>query len=105
MRIKSYFAESVQSAIGPAPKEFGDDVTLVMSHASALEARHLSEYDIVFAVDEAGQSESLAGATAQLEKTNAPILEMKAAVTPECVPPSKPRFTPAEMAFVLSVSR
>jgi hypothetical protein len=27
-----------------------------------------------------------------------------AAVTPEPAPPSKPRFTPAEIAFVLSVS-
>ena len=44
MRIKSYFAASVQSAIGLARREFGDDVTLVTSHASALEARHLGEY-------------------------------------------------------------
>jgi hypothetical protein len=70
MRIKSYFAASVQSAIGLARREFGDDVTLVTSHASALEARHLGEYEVVFAVDEAVPSESPAGTTAQIEETN-----------------------------------
>jgi hypothetical protein len=73
MRIKSYFAVSVQSAISLARKELGDDVTLVTSHASALELRHLGEYEVVFAVDEAVQSESLAGATAPLEKTLPPM--------------------------------
>ena len=52
MRIKSYFAPSVQSAIGLARKEFGDDVTLVTSHAASLESRHLGDYEVVFAVDE-----------------------------------------------------
>ena len=70
MRIKSYFAASVQSAISLARREFGDDVTLVTSHASALEARHLGEYEVVFAVDEAVPSESPAGTTAQIEETN-----------------------------------
>jgi len=70
MRIKSYFAASVQSAIGLARREFGDDVTLVTSHASALEARHLGEYEVVFAVDEAVPSESPAGTTAQIDETN-----------------------------------
>ena len=52
MRIKSYFAPSVQSAIGLARKEFGDDVTLVTSHASSLETRHLGEYEVVFAIED-----------------------------------------------------
>ena len=52
MRIKSYFAPSVQSAIGLARKEFGDDVTLVTSHAASLESRHLGDYEVVFAVEE-----------------------------------------------------
>src|SRR5450631_372185 len=72
MRIKSFFAASVQSAIGLARKEFGDDVTLVTSHAS-LELRHLGEYEVVFAVDESVQFESLAGGAAQLEKTIPPM--------------------------------
>lgn len=52
MRIKSYFAPSVQSAIAKARREFGDDVTLVTSHVAALDARHLGEYEVVFAIDE-----------------------------------------------------
>lgn len=52
MRIKSYFASSVQSAISLARKDFGDEVTLVTSHAAALESRHLGDYEVVFAVDE-----------------------------------------------------
>jgi hypothetical protein len=52
MRIKSYFAPSVQSAISLARKEFGDEVTLVTSHAAPLESRHLGDYEVVFAVDE-----------------------------------------------------
>ena len=52
MRIKSYFAPSVQSAISTARKEFGDEVTLVTSHAAALESRHLGDYEVVFAVEE-----------------------------------------------------
>src|SRR5579884_3265125 len=52
MRIKSYFASSVQSAIAIARKEYGDDVTLVTSHTAPLESRHLGDYEVVFAVDE-----------------------------------------------------
>lgn len=52
MRIKSYFAPSVQTAIALARKEFGDDVTLVTSHVAALDNRHLGEYEVVFAIEE-----------------------------------------------------
>jgi hypothetical protein len=51
MRIKSYFAHSVQAAISLARHEFGDNVTLVTSHVAAPDARHLGEYEVVFAVD------------------------------------------------------
>lgn len=52
MRIKSYFAPSVQAAIALARKEFGDDVTLVTSHVASLDNRHLGEYEVVFAIEE-----------------------------------------------------
>jgi hypothetical protein len=58
MRIKSYFASSVQSAIATARKEFGDEVTLVTSHTAALESRHLGDYEVVFAVEEAPEPEA-----------------------------------------------
>jgi hypothetical protein len=178
MRIKSYFAPSVQSAIGLARKEFGDDVTLVTSHAASLESRHLGDYEVVFAVDEiAAQTESeptpavvstvepevskefksllqeaivappsmhegLADKFEHLrscfieigieppmvralmtmvercvplsarellpevDTVPEPVVEEAAAVAvkAELIAPIKPRFTPAEMAFVLSVS-
>jgi hypothetical protein len=52
MRIKSYFAPSVQAAIALARKEFGDGVTLVTSHVAAPENRGAGEYEVVFAIDE-----------------------------------------------------
>lgn len=52
MRIKSYFAPSVQAAIALARKEFGDRVTLVTSHVAAPENRGAGEYEVVFAIDE-----------------------------------------------------
>jgi hypothetical protein len=52
MRIKSYFAPSVQAAIAIARKEFGDCVTLVTSHVASLDNRHLGEYEVVFAIEE-----------------------------------------------------
>lgn len=52
MRIKSYFAPSVQAAIALARKEFGDGVTLVTSHVASLDNRHLGEYEVVFAIEE-----------------------------------------------------
>jgi flagellar biosynthesis GTPase FlhF len=57
MRIKSFFAPSVQSAISSARKEFGDDVTLVTSHTASLESRHLGDYEVVFAVEEPAEAE------------------------------------------------
>lgn len=79
MRIKSYFAPSVQSAISTARKEFGDEVTLVTSHTAALESRHLGDYEVVFAVDEP---------TAQPEP--AQIIKASAAVAPPPPPPPMP---------------
>jgi flagellar biosynthesis GTPase FlhF len=52
MRIKSYFAPSVQAAIALARKEFGDGVTLVTSQVAAPENRASGEYEVVFAVEE-----------------------------------------------------
>jgi hypothetical protein len=52
MRIKSYFAPSVQAAIALARKEFGEGVTLVTSHVASLESRDLGEYEVVFAIEE-----------------------------------------------------
>ena len=79
MRIKSYFAPSVQSAISIARKEFGDDVTLVTSHTAALESRHLGDYEVVFAVDEVNQALPLEVAAAQAEVKKGSTQVIKAA--------------------------
>ena len=84
MRIKSYFAPSVQSAIATARKEFGDDVTLVTSHTAALESRHLGDYEVVFAVEEATQP-----ATA----TSAPMTPIKS----EAKLPASPKKNVAQV--------
>ncbi len=52
MRLKSYFAPSVQAAIGMARREFGDEITLVTSHVAPADARQLGEYEVVFDVEE-----------------------------------------------------
>ena len=64
MRIKSYFAPSVQAAIALARKEFGDDVTLVTSHVASLDNRHLGEYEVVFAIEETIAQEPVVDAPA-----------------------------------------
>ncbi len=49
MRLKSYFAATVEAAVGEARKELGDEALLVNSRKSPPEARHLGEYEVVFA--------------------------------------------------------
>src|ERR1700684_1665944 len=51
MRIKSYFAGSIQTAMRQARDEFGDDVMLVTSRVTDPALRHLGEYEVVLAVD------------------------------------------------------
>jgi flagellar biosynthesis protein FlhF len=51
VRMKSYFANSVQVAMEEARREMGADATLVTSHSTGPEARHLGEYEVVFATD------------------------------------------------------
>src|SRR6185369_16471741 len=49
MKIKSYFAGSVEAAINHAKQELGEDAMLMNSRKSMPEARHLGEYEVVFA--------------------------------------------------------
>jgi flagellar biosynthesis protein FlhF len=49
--MKSYFANSVQVAMDQARREIGADATLVTSHATGPEARHLGQYEVVFATE------------------------------------------------------
>jgi flagellar biosynthesis protein FlhF len=49
--MKSYFANSFRVAMDQARKELGPDAMLVTTRAAAVEARHLGEYEVVFAAD------------------------------------------------------
>ena len=48
MRLKSYFAESVDQAISRASKELGPEAMLVYSREAHPEARYLGSYEVVF---------------------------------------------------------
>ena len=50
MKLKSFFASSVQAALGMAREELGADALLVNSRKSPPEAKHLGEYDVVAAL-------------------------------------------------------
>lgn len=49
MRLKSYFAASVESAMNQARQELGQEAMLLDSHRSGPESRHLGEYEVVCA--------------------------------------------------------
>jgi flagellar biosynthesis protein FlhF len=48
LRVKSYFASSVQTAIEQASREMGPDALLLNSRPAPPEARHLGEFEVVF---------------------------------------------------------
>ena len=49
MRLKSYYAGTVESAMRIARQELGEDAMLMNSRKVPAEARHLGEYEVVFA--------------------------------------------------------
>jgi flagellar biosynthesis protein FlhF len=60
MRIKSYFAAAVEDAMAQAREELGPEAMLVNSRKAPPEARHLGEYEVVFAVESVpGQPEGV----------------------------------------------
>lgn len=50
MRIKSFYASSVEGAVALARREMGAEAMLVESRKAPLEARHLGEYEVVCAL-------------------------------------------------------
>src|SRR5215510_14773784 len=50
MRVKSYYANSVDAAIGQASAELGADAVLMHSRKTPAELRHLGPYEVVFAL-------------------------------------------------------
>lgn len=47
MRIKSYFASSVQAAMRQAHEDLGADAVLIESHATSAETAHLGQFEVV----------------------------------------------------------
>ena len=50
LKIKSYFAPSVEQAIQEARRELGQEAVLITARRSALEASHRGAYEVVFGV-------------------------------------------------------
>jgi hypothetical protein len=87
MRIKSYFAPSVQAAIALAHKEFGHGVTLITSHVTSLENRHLGDYEVVFAIEEEGEA---AAPEMEAAAAAAPVTEPSVSESVPATPPAPP---------------
>lgn len=83
MRIKSYYARTVEDAIASARQELGDEAMLVQSRRSLSEARHQGEYEVVFVTEAAPglaempavRTESAAATSA--ERLSADVSELK----------------------------
>jgi len=56
MKIKSYYASSVEQAIQKARQELGTEAMLVTSRRAAAEARHLGAYEVVFGAPDSGEN-------------------------------------------------
>jgi flagellar biosynthesis protein FlhF len=64
MTIKSYFSRTIEEAMAQASQELGPEAMLVNTRKAPPEARHLGEYEVVFATDAQGSSLSQAGTQA-----------------------------------------
>ena len=62
MKIKSYFARTVEGAMATARQELGSDAMLVNSRKTSLETRHMGEYEVVFATVAPGAEAAVAAA-------------------------------------------
>ena len=81
MRLKSYFAGTVESAMCLARQEMGEEAMLVNSRRSQPEARHLGAYEVVFAASQDPALEAAAARTAAAARP-AKVEEAPAPATP-----------------------
>src|SRR6478609_6411166 len=72
MRLKSYFAGTVESAIRLARQEMGEEAMLVNSRRALPEARHMGAYEVVFASSQEPAIRPMAAKTAQAEEVAPP---------------------------------
>ncbi len=64
MRLKSYFAGTVEAAMRLARRELGEEALLMNSRSAPPEARHLGRYEVVFAADAVSVAAGAVGAQA-----------------------------------------
>lgn len=57
MKLKSFFADSIEEALGLARREMGPDAMLVHSKRSSPDARHLGAYEVVCATEATADKE------------------------------------------------
>ena len=72
MRLKSFFADTVEDAIQRAHREMGPEAMLVNSQAAAPEARHLGAYEVVCALDNLPHSEATQFPSSRLAPASVP---------------------------------
>jgi len=84
MKLKSYFADTIEEAISLARREMGAEAMLVNSKRSNAEARHLGAYEVVCAADveapiaERDKARRLLGSTpAPIDKLSQDVSEIK----------------------------
>jgi flagellar biosynthesis protein FlhF len=86
MRIKSFFAGSVEQAIQEARQELGPDAMLITSRRSSPEARNLGAYEVVFGLQSAARPRTAAPVvppadlSSELQNLRAQLQEIKSAL-------------------------
>ena len=70
MRLKSYFAGTVESAMCLARQEMGEEAMLVNSRRSQPETRHLGAYEVVFAASQEPALEAAAARAVAVVRPN-----------------------------------
>src|SRR5437868_5242922 len=73
MKLKSYFADTIEEAISLARREMGPEAMLVNSKRSNAEARHLGAYEVVCAAEVEAQIAERDRGRGPLGSTAAPI--------------------------------
>ena len=78
MKLKSYFATTVEAAVALARQELGPEAMLMNSRKTPPESRHLGEYEVVFAlVESAPASEASAVVDTQNDRLAEEIAGLK----------------------------
>ena len=72
MRLKSYFATSVEAAMHQARTELGDEALLLDTRQTGPQAKHLGAYEVVFALPETAVPDKTAPAYNRANPSNEP---------------------------------